>query len=320
MKDYHQVGLLAPILLLCLRLLQGFSVGGQYTGTIIYTAENAATSERAFVTSFSLVSAVIGFLMGSLIAFILLHLFPVRWHLDSVWRVAYLLSLFLFAYVYINRSYLVESESQSETSESISPLREIFSNHCPLMLKAILFMNVSNVNFYILLTFFVTFMHSFAHLSLTTALLINTFTLILACVAIPCFAKLSDNIGRKPVMISACVGLILLSFPLLKLTLIGNPWITFFALSVLVICLSAYCGPASSLYTELFPKAIRFSGLSFSYNVSASLFGGTAPVVCLSLIHYFQSPLVIGFYIIFYALIGVGAFLFTEETYKIKIN
>jgi MHS family proline/betaine transporter-like MFS transporter len=320
---YHQLGLASPFILLLIRIIQGLSVGGQYSGTLTYLSESAEHGNRGFLTSFTCVFGMLGFLLGSLVAYLLLHVVAERFHEDWVWRIAYLFSIFLFLMMYAVKKNLketkaFENELEKQTPERILPLYELIKEHPKTMMKVSVLILFAAVSVYVALTFLVTFMQTYGGISLSSALLINTIALLIACIVQPLFALLSDKIGRKPVMIAGCLGGIFLPIPLFLWMADSNIWVCFIGMMGFILYVSAYVSAGSSVFVELFPVHLRYSGSSVCYNIVYAIFGGSAPVVSLMLIHVFNSPGAPGYYLSICGVLALITLFFIPETYKQK--
>lgn len=318
LPSYAQVGILAPLLLLLARLIQGLMIGGEYTGALLFLAEDEAPNRRAQTACLAMISALGGLMLGSLVA-TLLTIFSSPETLQLwLWRIPFLLSAILGMIGYYLRRFLNESAvfTQLIKTKTIAtqPALLAFKHHWRTMLLAIGICVITGIAQYLMYTYFPSFMVNSTHISLSKALLLNTFAMIITVLVLPPFARLSDKYGRRPILIIGTLGFIILSLPIFYS--LSQPSI--FLNVIGIACYGALVGitssPMPALYMELFPTHIRYSAIAISYNIAFAIFAGTGPVLATLFVKIFHTNLAPAYLLIFAAIISLICYLLMPET------
>lgn len=222
LPTYAQIGIAAPIMLTVIRLLQGLSLGGEFSGSITFVTEHAPANKRGFIGSSAMFSLVLGILIGSAVATLFAEFLS---HEDLVswgWRIPFIIGVVIGLIGLYIRTNLHESPVYQEAKKaghlSKKPLREAFVHHWPEMLQAIGFYLSVTVPFYMLAVFMNTFVTRVLEQPLEDALLMNTINLVVMMVMVPFSGAISDRVGRKPVLLTVCAGYLLLSYPIFYLS------------------------------------------------------------------------------------------------------
>lgn len=304
LPTYAQVGLLAPVLLLILRLLQGLSVGGEIGGAAVYLTEHAPAEKRGQYTSVLQLMGPLGMLASSLQIFALQQWLSAEQFMEWGWRVPFLLSALLLAISIKSRMNLHESPVFSRLREknalAQTPLRECFSDRQTLGRMALLFSCISaggSLLFFSAQVYTGVFLKTVVKLDATTVSALVTFsTLCLLPLTIFC-GWLSDRIGRRPVLLA---GLLLGAgsiFPVFLGLLhygsqaVPNHVMLALLLLLLVCALAAITGPQTATLAELFPARTRYSAVALPHNLAAGWIGGMSPFVVTWLGVHFANPL-----------------------------
>ena len=294
LPTYSQVGIIAPILLVSLRIFQGISVGGEYTGSITFVMEHAPKDRRGWLTSWVGVGAVLGFLIGSGVGALLTANFSETQMSEWGWRIPFIAGGLIAILGFFIRRHLTEPEREAILDVNQSPILVAFRDHWRQMLQLVgLTLGVS-VMFYYSFVYADDFLIQTKGMVQSQVLTINTVGLALMVVLIPISGWLSDRYGRKPVLFTGGIAL-----------LIGAP-ITFIAFqyatvtSVIIgqvvsaIAVASILGVNPVALAELLPERVRVTGFSIAYGVALALFGGTTPLIVATLINETQwaySPL-----------------------------
>lgn len=206
LPTYSQAGLWAPIMLTLLRCGQGFSVGGEFTGSITYMAEKAPAKRRGLFTSFASFGTVTGMLIGSMTGVSITRSLSEAALLSWGWRLAFWCGIFLGVSIFfVRRSLLVKPLADTcdrKVAVFTSPVRETFSHHFPLLMRIIGFTSFIGVSFYMVTVYVSAFLTTEAHLPLPISLEINTIAMGVMIILIPPMGALSDHWGRKPLMLT----------------------------------------------------------------------------------------------------------------------
>ncbi|MGV0853785.1 MFS transporter [Mycolicibacterium phlei] len=283
LPTYASIGVAAPLLLLFLRCLQGFSAGGEYGGGAVYLAEFSDERRRGMTITFMAWSGVVGFLLGSVTVTLLQALLPAA-AMDSYgWRIPFLIAGPLGLVGLYIRLRLDDTPQFAELSRSDqvaeSPLREAVTTSWRPILQVIGLFIVFNIGYYVVFTFLPTYFIKTLEFSKTDSFVSITLASLVALVLILPFAALSDRIGRRPMLIAGAVGFIVFGYPLFLLLNSGSLAGAIAAHCGLAVIESIYISVAVSAGVELFATRVRYSGFSIGYNVCVAAFGGTTPYV-----------------------------------------
>ena len=317
LPGHATIGIAAPLLLVLLRLLQGFAAGGEFGSAASFLAEYAPRRHRGFGVSWLEVGSLLGFLAGSFV-FLLLSVGLSEAQLISWgWRIPFLIAAPLGIVGFIIRNKIEDTPEYRalEKADNVprSPVRELLRNNKLQLLQAAGLMTMMHVPFYAVLTYLVTYETDYLGHSSGSAALLSTAISLVGLVLVPAFGRLSDRVGRRPVLIGAGIALFTLATPAYSLMRTGltGTWIGGIALGVV---LSAILGTYAVWSAEIFPTRTRQGGLSIGYNITAALFAGTVPYLMTVLISATGSTLVPGPYLMVAAAIGLIAAFSLRET------
>jgi len=311
---YSTIGVFAPIILILMRMLQGLSVGGEHTGSIIYLTELSSRKDRAFSAAVPFVGTILGVLLGSLVGVTIFSLFSHESILSWAWRVPFAMGVVVAIVGIAIRKYLPESHTPEE-EPTLLPIAEVFKYHLGDFVK-VFFLNLTfAVGFYTVFIYNPIWMQQFLKISKSYSLEINSIALVLAIVAMLIASKLSNIFGRKPVLLTATAGLTFFSYPLYKMMLSDVTIDIFIGQGVFAMFIGMFMGTIGVVMVELFAKNIRMSAVSVAFNMSFAIFGGTAPMIATWLIHTSHDNLALAWYLSLSALISFFAVLSIEETY-----
>jgi MHS family proline/betaine transporter-like MFS transporter len=283
--DYAAIGVMAPVLLVLCRILQGLSAGGEWGNSTAFIVEWSPDGKRGFLGSFSQASVVGGVLMASAIAALLNTLFSAAAIDAWAWRLPFLLGavllpIGLWLRVGIEETPRFRAEQAGHTS-GLADLGTPFG----MMAKAFGFTILWTVAYYVMLTYLPTFTQKYAGLTPTGALWSNTVALVVLAAAIPLTGALSDRIGRKKLLLTCCLGFVVLAYPGFLLMLSGLPAygvaLVQIGFNLVIACFS---GPGPAALVELFPTRSRTSLMSVSYALAVAIFGGFAPFIATGLV------------------------------------
>ncbi|WP_208719720.1 MFS transporter [Amycolatopsis circi] len=317
LPGYSTIGIAAPIVLVLLRLVQGLAAGGEFGSAASFLAEYAPRRRRGFGVSWLEVGSLLGFLAGSFV-FLLLSLGLTNAQLASWgWRVPFLIAAPLGIIGFVIRSKIEDTPEYRalEATDNVprSPVRELFRHNKKQLLQAAGLMTMMHVPFYAVLTYLVTYETDYLGHSSGSAAALSTVISLVGLFLVPFFGRLSDRIGRRPILIGAGVALFVLATPaylLMRTGLVGT-WIGGLALGAI---LAAILGTYAVWSAEIFPTRTRQSGLSIAYNITAALFAGTVPYLMTVLISATGSTLVPGPYLMAAAAVGLIAAFSMRET------
>ncbi len=285
LPGYAQIGVAAPLLLLLARLLQGFSLGGEYASSATYLSEIATARHRGFYSSFQYVTLIGGQVLGSLTLLVMQALFTAP-QLDAWgWRVPFVFGALCALFgLYLRRNLVESAEFERAARTRVAhPFHELLMHKKEFLLVLGLTMGGTTA-FYTYSTYMPTFLVNTVKLTRDQATMISFITLLIYACLQPAFGALSDVIGRRPVLMWFGVLGTLCTVPLLTMLSQTHDFMTalLLILAALVI-VSGYTAINAVVKAELFPASMRALGVGLPYAIAASLFGGTAPYVALQL-------------------------------------
>lgn len=313
LPTYAQAGILAPCLLIIMRLIQGISVGGECTGSVVYLSEHVPHEKRGFFTSWLLVAVVAGWLLASLVSAGLVNILSHDQFNQWGWRIPFILGLFtgiIGVFLRLKARETPQFEKLREEGKiAKNPLKEAFKT---VNLHSLVFMAwlVSGpLSFYLLLVYLPIYMNKIGGLQLSTSLALNAFSALICIIMIPLMGKLSDHIGRKTTLIIGGIGFIILSPMVFYMASLGTLTLSFFTILIATVLFSIYSGPFYGLMGDWYPVHIRGTATAAWFNVITAIAGGTAPLVSTLLIQQTGSGIAPGFYLSAWALISVFSLL-----------
>lgn len=294
---YETIGVLAPLLLLIARLLQGLSVGGEYGVSATYLSEMATSDRRGFYSSFQYVTLIGGQLIALGIQLILQKLLLTESQLENWgWRIPFVIGAILSIIALYLRSNLHETEA-FENKKSISEnkkgtIKELLK-HPKALLTVIGLTLGGTLAFYTYTTYMQKFLVNTVHLTKEESTLISFISLFIFACLQPVFGALSDRIGRRPLLLSFGILGTVFTYPLLNaLSTTTSMWGAFFLIMSALIIVSGYTSINAVVKAELFPSEVRALGVGLPYALTVAIFGGTAEYIALwckqqNVEHYF---------------------------------
>ena len=302
--SYEKIGLTAPVLFILLRLIQGISIGGEYSGIIIYLAESAPRNKRGFTTSFAAIGANLGFLLATA-TLMLLHLFfSEKVIADWVWRLPFLLIGLPGSLIIYYRFKLSETPvySQLKKNHRLEPIPFIAAiKFAPYQLLKILGLTCMGSTFYyVFFGYMPTYLEHYIGFSLADALTIESSMLIIMLFTVPLAGVCGDYFTRKKMLIITSIAILFLVLPCFYLLQFKSLLLVLLSLGTATILSSLEQGNTLTAIVENCPENVRYSGIAFSYNLGNALFGGSAPLV-VTLLTEKKGLITPAYYLIFMA-------------------
>ena len=299
--SYATIGAAAPTLLVLLRLLQGFAVGGEVGGAVVLVAESLDRERRGRWTAWPQIGGPVGNLLSAGVLALLVTRLSEPTFLAWGWRVAFLASGLLVGVgiwmrARIEESPLYRAHQARRAGLGHQSLRQALVGRWRAVLTVLFVKAGENALFYMFTTFFVVYVTRVLHRPRGTAL---TATLIGSAVEVPVIflaGALSDRVGRRPVTAVGLVGAALWSFALFPLTASGTPVVITAAAAVGGLFHGLIVGGMSAFFVELFPTAARYSGFSLGYQMASVISGGVAPLIGVALLNAFDSTVPVSLY------------------------
>jgi metabolite-proton symporter len=324
LPTYAAIGIAAPILLILLRILQGFSAGGEWGGAALMAVEHAPTARRGFFGAFPQIGVPVGMILATSTLFVITSLLTPEQFSAWGWRIPFLLSIVLIAVGYFIRRAVEESpifqDLQRRKKESATPLRQLFRHNTKsVILTAVIFIG-NNAAGYLLIAFFATYAVTVLGMDRPTVLLATTLASFGWLVFTLWGGRVSDRLGRVRTFQIGYAFLALWAVPMWFLIDTGDIVWYFVALFVMTFGLGLSYGPQASLYAEMFPANVRYSGVSIGYALGAILGGAFAPMIAEALISSTGQSWTIGLYIAVAALISLAGVSLVKETKGVDLH
>lgn len=321
LPTYQKIGILAPILLTFLRVIQGLSVGGEMIGSMSYLVEIAPKNRKGLFGSWSLFSAVLGILVGSAVGLLMNQILPQSALSAWGWRLPFIFGIIIGVVGVWMRSELDESPAYMKAYHNGEIKQHPFIEAlrtAPYKILQVALMNViMGTAFYTLFVWMPTYLTKLLPFPVPHALLLNTIAMLLLIWIMPLAGLLSDIVGRKPVMLVCVVGIMITVYPLFKLIGLENTPAIMTAFVVFALWVGGLYGTMPAAMAEMFPSNIRYSATGLGYNIAFALFCGTAPMVSTWLIHKtgdLTSPAV---YLTILAVISLPAYILFKPAKEI---
>jgi MHS family proline/betaine transporter-like MFS transporter len=324
LPTYAAIGIWAPVLLALVRMMQGLALAGQFTGSVTFIIEHTPAGKRGAAGGATIMSLCAGMLMGSAAATIMAHLLSPAALEDWGWRVPFLLGIVIAFVGFYIRRHTEESPHYEKAKEegrlSQTPVRETLTQHGGKLVRGVLIYLSVTVPFYIVTVFINGYLTKVLGYPVKDALFIATCSMILLMFLVVPTAALSDRIGRKRLLMATAVVYFVASYPIFWLMTQPGFASAFGAVMLMTLILGFYVGAAPTVFVELFPTSVRYTGLSLSYNICAAAFGGTAPGLCFWLIKNTQMSTVPALYIMLCAALSFIAFIGYHDRYKEELE
>jgi metabolite-proton symporter len=327
LPTYEQVGIWAPILLCVLRLAQGFAVGGEWGGAAIIAVENAPKGRRGFYGSWPQIGVSCGLLLGTAAVTASAAISGDAFETWG-WRVPFLLAVVLAAvglYIRLNAAespeFLAEQARMIEAGEQHkAPLKVLFKHHRKPLLIAIFGRFAEAGNYYLFTVFVLSYVTTTLEVPRHYGLIAVMVGSALNIVMIPIFGRLSDIIGRKKTFFLGGTAIIVTAWPIFALVQTGEQWAIIAGVSLfLALGHALVYAPLPAMYCEMFPTAVRYSGISVGYQMASILLAGFMPALAGAIVLWTGGTNVVVLIIIATTAIAMLSVSFTPETKDIDL-
>ncbi|WP_395351129.1 MFS transporter [Variovorax sp. UC122_21] len=315
---YASIGVAAPVLIVLARLIQGFSAGGEVGASTTLLVEHATPQNRGYMASWQFASQGLGVMLGAVVVGALTFTLSPENMQSWGWRVPFVLGMLIAPVgMYIRRH--LEESLQIAPESATAPRREsslkiVCSQHGKTVLAAILALVGGTTAAYVVTFYMPTYAVRELGLTPSVALFGAALTGLISFAFAPFVGLLSDRVGRKPLILWSRVFLVVLIYPgFLWLNASPTPAVLFIVLGVLSLGLVGQTVPGITMLPEMFPKAVRASGMSLVYSVGVALFGGFAPFISTWLLNATGSKLAPAWYLVVMTLVSLLGLLWLRD-------
>lgn len=324
LPTYAQIGPWAPALLILMRILQGFSAGGEWGGAALMAVEHAPVHRRSFFGSFPQIGTPIGMILATGVLWILTSTLGKAAVSEWAWRIPFLLSIALIVIGAIIRRSVEESpvfaEMARRQKESAAPLRELFRDHSAEIFRTALVFMANNAAGYIFIAFMISYGLNTLKMPADQILLVSTLGAVTWFVFTLAGGVLGDRWGRVRTFQVGYAILVVWAVPMWFLIDSKNIVLFFIAAFGLTLGLGLSYGPQAALYAELYPAKVRYSGVSVGYALGAILGGAFAPMIAQWIIGVYSTSWAIGVYLLILSIISLAAVSTIRERKGVDLN
>ncbi|ORA60773.1 MFS transporter [Mycolicibacterium elephantis] len=327
LPTYAQIGVWAPILLVVLRFLQGFAVGGEWGGAVLLVAEHSPNDKRAFWASWPQAAVPVGNMLATVVLLILTQALSEASFLSWGWRIAFWLSAVVVGIGYYIRTKVSDApiflaaQQEVERAKAVSyGVVEVLKRYPRGVFTAMGLRFAENIMYYLVVTFSIVYLKTHVHADTSDILWWLLAAHAVHFVVIPQVGRLADRFGRRPVYIvgavaAGCWGFF--AFPMMNS---ANYLLIMGAIIAGLVIHALMYAPQPALMAEMFPTRMRYSGVSLGYQVTAIIAGSLAPAIATWLLDRFGSPVPIALYLAGAAAITLVAALVSRETNGIDLE
>lgn len=318
LPTYDQIGVAAPVLLVLLRFIQGFGVGGEWAGAVLMAVEHGHRGRRGLYASWVQAGVPAGLLLATAV-FYLFDLLPDESFLAWGWRVPFLLGIGLLGIGLFIRLKVLESpifsRMQASRGAVRTPILEVLRRYPKSVLLAMGARMAENGCFYIFTVFVLTYgeLQDIPRSTLFNGILVAS---AIQFFMIPSFGIVSDRFGRRPVYLAGAVALVLFAYPFFMLIDTGSTALIWTAITIGLVLHAAMYAPQAAFFSELFGTEVRYSGASVGYQLASPLAGGIAPLIATALLEATGAAWSVAAYLIALGAITIVSVLLASETHR----
>jgi MHS family proline/betaine transporter-like MFS transporter len=328
LPDFAAIGPAAPVLLVVLKLVQGFSTGGEYAGATTFISEYSPDAKRGFFASFLDAGSYLGFALGAGVVTFLQFTLGEQAMLDGGWRIPFLIAgpmgaaaIWIRLKVEESPAFQAAQDAQEAQDEHVAGIEgrpkntlALIRRHWRPILIAIGLVAASNTVGYALTSYMPTYLTDALGYDPLNGTLLTIPVLVLLAALLPVVGTLSDRIGRRTVMAIGAATVVVLAVPAFMLLGVGTIWTTLGGLSLMAVMVALWIANQAASLPSLFPTSARYGGMGIAFNISIALFGGMTPLIVQALLLWTGNDLSPAFFLIATSLLGAVALLFMKES------
>jgi MHS family citrate/tricarballylate:H+ symporter-like MFS transporter len=305
---YAQIGVLAPLLVLVGRLLQGFSAGVELGGVSVYLAEMATPGHKGFYVSWQSASQQVAIIVAAIIGYSINHWLQPEIIADWGWRIPFFIGCLIVPFLFILRRSLQETEAflARRHRPSVSEIFSSMLHNWDTVIAGMMLVAMTTVSFYLITVYTPTFGKNILKLSTTDSLLVTFFVGVSNFIWLPVMGGLSDRVGRRPLLIFFTVLTVLTSYAVLSWLVAAPSFPRMLGVELwLSFLYGSYNGAMVVALTEVMPVDVRTAGFSLAYSLATAIFGGFTPAVATWLIQVTKDKAAPGWWMTFAAICGL---------------
>ncbi|MGV0602142.1 MFS transporter, partial [Mycolicibacterium pulveris] len=326
LPTYEQIGVWAPILLVVLRFLQGFAVGGEWGGAVLLVAEHSPNDKRAFWASWPQAAVPVGNMLATVVLLILTQALSEASFLSWGWRIAFWLSAVVVGIGYYIRTKVSDApiflaaQQEVERAKAVSyGVVEVLKRYPRGVFTAMGLRFAENIMYYLVVTFSIVYLKTHVHADTSDILWWLLAAHAVHFVVIPQVGRLADRFGRRPVYILGTIAAGSWGFFAFPMMNSANYLLIMGAIIAGLVIHALMYSPQPALMAEMFPTRMRYSGVSLGYQVTAIVAGSLAPAIATWLLDKFHSAVPIALYLAGAAVITLVAAIVSRETNGIDL-
>ncbi len=317
LPTYAQIGVAATVMMVVLRLVQGLSVGGEYTTSVVFMVEQSPSERRGMIGAFGTAGAFAGVMLGSAVGAAVAGLMPAAAMHQWGWRIPFLAGITIGFAGYALRRELRAGSIPPAVAPP--PIGKVIKAHWAKILQVTGYKALDAVGFYLMFVYATTYLTEIVGLTHGHAMAINTLGMAAAIIALPFAGALSDRVGRKPLAVAAAIGVVLFAFPLFHLLWHPKLSVPLAGQIGFALIIAMFQGVSPAAAAEAFPAGVRCVGVALSHNLCMAILGGTAPMVATYLIARTHNEMAPPLYLICAAMVSLAIVLTMTETAKIPL-
>jgi len=324
LPTYDQIGPISAVLLVILRLAQGFGVGGEWGGAILMAVEHAPAGKRGFYGSWPQMGVPLGLLLSTVV-YTPFSLMPQEDFLSWGWRVPFLVSIVLVGVGLLIRVRILETPAfermRESRQEARQPVVEVLKKYPRQVLLAMGARIAENGAFYLYAVF--VLVYAVQHVKMDRNIVLSALIVAsgLEVLTIPLFGALSDRIGRRPVYLLGAVSTAVFAYPFFAMMDTASPWLVQLALFLgLTVGHAAMYAPQGAFLSELFGARVRYTGASLGAQLASVIAGGLSPIIATAFLKYGYGKGALALYLIGMCAITVVAIIAATETLRHDID
>lgn len=319
LPTYEHVGILAPILLIFIRIWQGISIGGEYSGNLIYLSESAVSRYRGTITAFASMGSNLGILLAAIVGIITTNVFSQHSLESWGWRIPYIISGLFSLFMYFFRLHLKETNVFDYLKEHKllvrNPIKTVFKDNSLQLLRTIGLVCMGSTFYYFCFAYLPIYLQQNLHVSVNTVSTVISSFIGMMIILNPISGFICDKFGRRKMFLFNASFIALLVIPGFYILQFNYFASLILVLSLFTLASSLEQGTTSVAVVENFPAPARYTGVSLGYNIGNGFLGGTVPIMCEWLIAKTSLVVAPAFYIAGCAMVtGIVVYLFMPET------